>query len=916
MPFIEQTFPSPSTDQAFLSHAADQKSSSPSCGQTFPSSSTNQIAASSSANQKYPLPCVNQSPSSSADQTFLSPAADQRSPSPSCDHTSPSLSADQTSASSSAIQTYPSSCANQRFSSSFADETSTLSSVNQIYPSSCADQRFPSSFADQKSLLVSVKQSSPSLSADQRSTSSSAYHTSFSLFADQTSLSQSGFFNQTPNSSFADQRFFSSCTDQIRSAEQKNALSPCVEHTNIFTLFPDQRWSSSTLPGSTFSGQKSYTLQFNGQPNSSSAIYHQTKPVGAIFDSGPNANTSCVFKPTMEAPRPNVSTQPCIMPSGPSECHTTQIVPTIADATFPMFNGSPRHSTIRESTTSLHVPVSAIIGPLMSCDVRPPALSRHMSIQTTPPAPSSNVDFDTMFPTPTGCYIPADIFSPPGTSEDTFCEPRSVPTRQPLSCDVRPPDLPSLMSIPTTLPVPSFNVTFGSRFPTPTGYTMPSSVSRTYGNAFCAPQSVTVRPLISCDVRPPAIPSLISTQTSPPQPSSIVTLGGRFPTPSSASRTYGNTSSVPESVYTKPLMSCEPPIPSLTSIQTKPPVPSSDINFVDSRFHTPTAYSIPRNIRASRTYRKKPSVPRKGPFRLLMSCDVRPPVIPSLRSIQTTPPVPSSNVTLDTGFPTPTGYSIPSSVRPSAIPSLMSIQTTPPVSSSNVNFGSKFPIQSGYFMPSSASRTHENTCCVRESSTTRPLMSCDIKPSAIPSLMSIQTTPPVPSSNVNFGGKRPTQTGFSMPSSASRTHGNKSCVRGSSPTRPLMSCDVKPPAIPSLMSIQTSPPYPNSNADFVNSSFYTPTDYSVPSNISAPRSYENTFSVPGSVPSRPRMSSDIRPRVIPSLMSIRTSPPVPSNDIRFSRNTRKRRNVPNTITTTIPSLMSIQTRPPWEPRPG
>ena len=195
-------------------------------------------------------------------------------------------------------------------------------------------------------------------------------------------------------------------------------------------------------------------------------------------------------------------------------------------------------------------------------------------------------------------------------------------------------------------------------------------------------------------------------------------------------------------------------------------------------------------------------------------------------------------------------------------------------------------------------------------------MRCDVQPPAIPSLMSIQTTPPVPNSSARFGSNFPTQTDYSMPSSASRTRRKKSCVRGSSPTTPLMSCDVKPAAIPSLMSIQVTPPYPSSNADFVNSSFYTPTAYSVPSNINASNTCENTFSVPGSVPTRPLMSSDIRPPVIPSLMSIQTSPPVPSNDIRFLRNNSNRRSVPDNITTTIPSLMSIQTRPPWESRPG
>ena len=841
LPFVEQTFPSPSADQTPLSHAADQRSPSPSFDQTSPSSSADQTSASSSATQTYPPPCANQRfPSSSSDQTFLSSATDQRFTSPFFAQTSSSSYADQTSTLSSANQTYPLSCANQRFPSSLADQKSLSLSAEQRSPSLSADQRSTSSsasqtcfslfanqtcfslFADQTSLSLSTEQRSPSLSAEQRSTSSSACQTFFSLFADQTSLSPSGdqtsrfsTSNQTPNSSFADQRFPSSCADQKRSAEQKKSLSPFIAQTYNFSLFPDQECSSST-----FLGQESSILPFGGQSNSSSAVYCQTKLRGSIFDSRLNVETSCVSRPTMEtmdeAPRSHVSSPPCTMPSGPSECHTRPIEPTIDDTMFPMFNESPRPSTVRQSITSLYGPVSAAIRPLMSCDVRPPALSSDVSIQTTPPGPSSNVDFDTMFPAPTGCYIPASIFSTSGTYGNVSCIPGCVPTGPLMSCDVRPPAIPTLTNIPTTPPVPSSDVNFDIRFPTPTGYFMPSSASKTYGNTFSVPGSVTVGPLMSCDVRPTAIPSLMSIQTTPPVSSSNFTFDTKVPTPtgyslsSSASKTYGNTFGIPGSVPTRPRM----------------------------------------------------------------SCDVRPAAIPSLMSIHTTPPIPSSNVTFDTKFPTPTGYS----------------------------------------MPSSASKTYGNTCCVPGSVPARPRMSCDVRPSAIPSLMSIQTTPPVPSSNVSFGSRYPTPTGYSMPSSASKTYGNTCCVPQSVPPRPLMSCDVRPPAIPSLMSIQTTPPVPSSNSDFVNNSFYTPTAYSIPSNIIASRTYENTFSVPGSVPGRPLMSSDVRPAVIPSLMSIQTSPPVPSNDIRFLRNTGNRRRVADSIATSIPSLMSIETRPPWEPR--
>ena len=730
---------SSSDDQTSFSLFADQTSLPPSAEQRFPSLSADQRSTTSSANQTWF--------SLFADQTPLPLSAEQRSSSLFADQKSTSLSTNQTSFSLFADQTSCSLSAEQRSPSLFADQKS---------PSSSTNQTSFSLFADQTSRSLSSEQRSPSLFADQGSASSSTNQTWFSLFADQTSLPlsaeqrspsltvderyTSSSAHQTSFSSFADQRFPSSCADQIRSVEQKKSLSPSSYQTGIFSLFPDQECSSST-----FLGQESSILPFGGQSNSLSAVYCQTQPAGIIFESRFNVETSRVSRPTIEkAPRPDVLRPSCTTPSVPSKCYTRPIVPTTADTTFPMLNESPGPSTIRQSPTC----ASATIRPLMSCDVRPPAFSSHMSISTTPSVPSSNIDFYTMFPTTTGCYIPASIFNPSGAYGSTFCISGSVLTRPLMSCDVRPPNLPSFRGIPTTPPVPSSTVNFDIRFPTPTGYSMSNRAPTTYENTFSVPGSVPTGPRMVCDVRPPAISSLMSTQTTPPVPSCDLKFGGRYPTPpgysmpNSGSVTYGNTFWVPQSVTARPIMSCD--------------------------------------------------------------------------------------------------------IRPKTIPSLMSIQTTPPVPSSDLNFSSRFPTPSGYSMPSSVSVNYGNTFSVPQSVYTRTLMNCDVRQPAIPSLMSIQTTPPVLSSNFNYGSRYLTPSGYFMPSSGSVTYGN-------------------------------------------------------------------TYCVPQSVTARQGMSYDVRSKTIPGLMSIQTSPPVPSNNIRFLRNTGNRRSVPDSITTTIPSLMSIETRPPWKP---
>ena len=871
----DQTFTSSFTDEKALSPSVDQISYCPSDDQISASSSMDEISSSPSDDQRFLSPSGDGITPCQYDQTFTSSFTDQKALSPSVHQTSSCPSDGHISASSSVDETSSSPSADQRFLSPLGDQiipwqydqTSTPLSADQKSPSPSVELTFPSPSADQKIRSPAADQNSPSLSFDQTSSSRNADQMStvsyanqtctdqrFSSFsADQTSFSLSGnrtsrfaTTNQTSLWPSSLQRFPSSCTDQTYPAKQKDSLSPSNDQTNFFSLFPDQECLSWTFPdweSSSFADQEGSTSLFGSLFNPFS---------DTIFDSRPNVETNCVFRPAMETidefPQPNVSSPPCTMPSWSSECHTRSSVPTNADTTFPMLNGSPRHSSIRQATTSLGVTVSAAMRPLMSCEIRPPTHPSLMGIQTTTPEPGSNVNIDdnrfrtsagyfefmpsnisasrtygkitsvpgsdSRFPTPIGRHIPASNFTASETYGNTSCIPGSIPvTALMTSCDVRPPGTPSLMCVDTTPRGPSSNVNFDSRFPTPTVYSTPSSTSITYGNTFCEPTSVFTSPLTSCDVRSPVIPSLMS-------------------------------------------------------IQTTPPMPSSNVNF-DSRFSRPIGHSTPRS--ASRTYGNTYCEPKSIPTSPMTSCNVRSPVIPSLMGIQTTPPMPSSNVTFDNMFATTTGYS----------------------------------------MPSGASKTYENTFCEPKSVPTSPMTSCDVKSPVIPSLMSTQTTPPMPSSNVNFDSPLPTPTGYSTPSSASRTYGNTFCEPKSVSTSPLTSCDVKSPVIPSLMSIQTTPPV-HSFPFIFDTWFPKPTRHSTPSRAS--RTYGNTCCASGSVSTRPLMSRDVRPPVTPSLMSIQNSPPVPCNNFRPLRNNLNRGVVSDPIATTIPSLMSNETRPPWEPR--
>ena len=119
---------------------------------------------------------------------------------------------------------------------------------------------------------------------------------------------------------------------------------------------------------------------------------------------------------------------------------------------------------------------------------------------------------------------------------------------------------------------------------------------------------------------------------------------------------------------------------------------------------------------------------------------------------------------------------------------------------------------------------------------------------------------------------------------------------GTTAIRPLMSIEVKPPAIPSLMSIKTSPP-PFWCDDYAFGPRYR-YKHPMPRHGGASRARKNTTSTRGGIR---------QAKPIPALMSIETSPPVPYNG--------NRNNGMMPAPSGIPSLMSIQTRPPWGNRP-
>ena len=301
-------------------------------------------------------------------------------------------------------------------------------------------------------------------------------------------------------------------------------------------------------------------------------------------------------------------------------------------------------------------------------------------------------------------------------------------------------------------------------------------------------------------------------------------------------------------------------------------------------------------------------------IRPLMSIEVKPPAIPSLMSIATSPPPGWHN---DYAFgpryryrhPTPRHRAASRPHRNTSsrrggvrqttpIPALKSIQNFPPPSGSSrdENSSSSFSRESSSLVldaqsnSSSAVDSHTGTRDLADAicdGITNVEGSCIAK-TITETLDEMSPSDPSPSSCTRSGSSV-CQTVTSAPTS----------VSDSAAIRPLMSIEVKPPAIPSLMSIKTSPP-PGWCNDYAFGPRYR-YRHPMPRHSGASRPHRNTSSTRGGV----RQTTPF-----PALMSIDTSPPVPYNG---NRNNGNRRGMP--APSEIPSLMSIQTRPPWETRP-
>ena len=324
---------------------------------------------------------------------------------------------------------------------------------------------------------------------------------------------------------------------------------------------------------------------------------------------------------------------------------------------------------------------------------------------------------------------------------------------------------------------------------------------------------------------------------------------------------------------------------------------------------------IPSGSSASQTVTSAPtSVTDSAAIRPLMSIAVKPPAIPSLMSIKTSPPPGWHN---DYAFgpryryrhttPRHRGASRPhrntSSTRggvrqTTPIPALTSIKTFPPPSGSfrDENSSSSLSQESSTL----ALDAQSNSSTVVDSHTgTQDLADaiCDgstnvevrsVVKAITETLDEVSPSNPSPSCCIPSGSSV-CQIVTSAPTS----------VSDSAAIRPLMSIAVKPPAIPSLMSIKTRPPpgWCNDCAFGPRYRYRHPTSRQ----SGASRSHRNTASTRGGV----RQTTPI-----PALMSIDTSPPVPYNG---NRNDGNRRGMP--APSGIPNLMGIQTRPPLGTRP-
>ena len=324
---------------------------------------------------------------------------------------------------------------------------------------------------------------------------------------------------------------------------------------------------------------------------------------------------------------------------------------------------------------------------------------------------------------------------------------------------------------------------------------------------------------------------------------------------------------------------------------------------------------IPSGSYACQTVSSGPTcTSESATIRPLMSIEVKPPAIPSLMSIKTSPP-PGWHNNFAFGpryryrhpMPRHRGASRPhrnsSSTRggvrqTTPIPALMSIQTFPPPagSSRDENSSSSFSQERSTL----ALDAQSNSSSVVDSHTrtedladavcdgiTNVEGSCVVK-AITETLDEMSPSEPSPSSGT-CSGSFVCQTVTSAPTS----------VSDSAAIRPLMSIAVKPPAIPGLMSIKTCPP-PGWCNDYAFGPRYR-YRHPMPRHSGASRPHRNTSSTRGGV----RQATPI-----PALMNIDTSHQVPYNG---NRNNSNRRGMPGP--SEIPSLMSIETRPPWGTRP-
>ena len=533
----------------------------------------------------------------------------------------------------SANLTSPSSSIHQRILSKSADKFKTpSSSVDQTFISPPSDQTSDLLFPEKSSILRSTEKASlsvPTSSADQTSLSASDLKTSHFLSANETSLQSGGqpsacrpadkngaAYQENSSSVPSDQDIlplFPSSSGTVSDPQRPSYTSPSHDQMSYPTPSPEKTRPSSPPPGKTLSSlddQERSSLLLDAQSNSSSAVYHQTGSLAdTICDSSPSVVTSGESLSKMENMddmRSSVPGPSSVITTGPSVCQGRPLMPSPNDAMVPIPGGSLIPIQLSQSTTSCDaVPGSATIGPVMSGEIAPTALTSLTSVQTIQEISKSdlNVEETRRFPGPSvdeksssfsnqeGSTIPLDFQSnsssvvdyQTGSLADVICdcstnvEGSSVARSITETIDEMPPSDPS-----PPCSIPSGSCHSISSAPT------------------CISGRAAIRPLISCEVTPPAIPSLMSIKTTPPASWSNdyafdtrFSKPARYPTPrNSAPRPHGDTSSAHEGAperHLTPLMDVQTtppaswsndyvrPITPLMSIQTSLPVPCNGI---------------------------------------------------------------------------------------------------------------------------------------------------------------------------------------------------------------------------------------------------------------------------------------------------------------------------------------------------